>query len=44
MPGPMALRIEAGMALTMASRRFVSVRMIKATPSISTAVRANDQS
>ena len=40
-PAPMAFLSEAGMAFTMASRRFVSVRITKMIPSMNTAVRAN---
>ena len=40
-PAPIALRRLAGMALTIASRTLVIVRMMNTRPSISTAVNAN---
>ena len=40
-PAPIAFLSEAGMAFTMASRRFVSVSMTKMIPSRNTAVSAN---
>ena len=43
MPAPIAFLIESGMALTIAVRTLVKVRITNMMPSIRTAVRANCQ-